>query len=116
MEPLRARRNSTSSIHSQSNLSIASVQCSSEHTHAIVQRHKDKKVILVPLNCFVNFGKTVKLNESATYKIDEDSRKVDRGKVLIFGWFAIYSLYTYISNFIFLLKELKNYVWNNCKF
>ncbi|CAF3400920.1 unnamed protein product [Rotaria socialis] len=85
MEPLRHRRNSASSIHSQSDSSIANVQCSAEHTHAIVQRQKDNKVVLIPLERFVNFGKTVKVNEIATYKEKEDSRKADRGKVLIFG-------------------------------
>ncbi|CAF3377617.1 unnamed protein product [Rotaria socialis] len=84
MEPLRHRRNSASSIHSQSDSSIANVQCSAEHTHAIVQRQKDNKVVLIPLERFVNFGKTVKVNEIATYKEKEDSRKADRGKVLIF--------------------------------
>ncbi|CAF3685563.1 unnamed protein product, partial [Rotaria socialis] len=85
MEPLRHRRNSASSIHSQSDSSIANVQCSAEHTHAIVQRQKDNKVVLIPLERFVNFGKTVKVNEIATYKEKEDSRKADRGKVLIFA-------------------------------
>jgi len=80
-----ARRNSTSSVHSQSNSSIANIQCSEEHTHAIVRREKDNKVVLVPLDYFINFGKTVKVNETATYKTSTDSRKSDRGKVLLFG-------------------------------
>lgn len=85
MEPLRHRRNSNSSVRSHSNSSIANVQCSIEHIHAIVQRQKDNKIILLPLERFINFGKTIKVNETATYKAKEDSRKVDRGKVLIFG-------------------------------
>ena len=88
MEQQRFRRSSVSSVHSQSNASIANVQCSEEHTHAIIQREKDNKVILVPLHCFINFGKTVKVNETATYKSSADSRKSDRGKVLLFGQFC----------------------------
>ncbi|CAF1663911.1 unnamed protein product [Adineta ricciae] len=83
MERQHSRRNSTSSIRSQTN--SANVDCSEEHTHAIVRREKDKKVVLVPLNNFINFGKTVKVNEIATYKGIIDSRKSDRGKVLLFG-------------------------------
>ncbi|UJR18427.1 hypothetical protein I4U23_005332 [Adineta vaga] len=83
MERQHSRRNSTSSVHSQSN--SANIQCSEQHTHAVVRREKDDKVILVPLNNFINFGKTVKVNEIATYKGSADSRKSDRGKVLIFG-------------------------------
>ncbi|CAF1490793.1 unnamed protein product, partial [Rotaria sp. Silwood1] len=85
MEEKRCRRNSVSSVHSQSNYSIANVQCSGDHTHAIVQREKVNKVILVPLDCFINFGKIVKANETATYKLTTDSRKSERGKVLLFG-------------------------------
>ncbi|CAF4749992.1 unnamed protein product [Rotaria sp. Silwood2] len=85
MEEKRCRRNSVSSVHSQSNYSIANVQCSEDHTHAIVQREKDNKVILVPLDCFINFGKTVKVSETATYKSTMGSRKSERGKVLLFG-------------------------------
>ncbi|CAF4041448.1 unnamed protein product [Rotaria sp. Silwood2] len=85
MEGKRSRQNSVSSVHSQSNSLIAVVQCPEEHTHAIVQREKDNKVILVPLDCFINFGKTVKVNETATYRSTTDSRKSERGKVLLFG-------------------------------
>ncbi len=85
MERQRSRRNSISSVHSQSNSAIANFQCSEEHTHAIVQREKDNKVILVPLEYFINFGKTVKVNQTATFKSNVDSRKSDRGKVLLFG-------------------------------
>jgi hypothetical protein len=85
MERGRSRRNSTASI--QSNSSIANVQCSDMHTHAIVQREKDNKVVLVSLDSFINFGKVVKVNEIATYKANKDSRKADRGKVLVFGEF-----------------------------
>ena len=83
MERQNSRRNSTSSIRSQTN--SANIDCSEEHTHAVVRREKDKKVVLVSLNNFVNFGKTVKVNEIATYKGSADSRKSDRGKVLLFG-------------------------------
>ncbi len=85
MERGRSRRNSIASIHSQGNSSCANVQCSDLHTHAIVQKEKDNKVIMIPLDSFVNFGKTIKVNEIATFKANKDSRKADRGKVLLFG-------------------------------
>lgn len=83
MERVRCRRISTSSIHSNS--SIANAQCSELHTHAIVRREMDNKVVLIPLENFINFGKVVKVNDTATFKIKKDSRKADRGKVLVFG-------------------------------
>jgi hypothetical protein len=89
MEKQRSRRDSISSIYSQGNLSIASAQCADTHTHAIIQREKDKKVILVPLENFINFGKVVKVRETATFKSDKDSRKTERGKVLLFGKYVI---------------------------
>lgn len=52
MEKSKNRRNSTSSVHSQGTASLASIQCDDTNTHAIVQREKDKKVILVPLENF----------------------------------------------------------------
>ncbi|CAM2726227.1 unnamed protein product [Rotaria socialis] len=85
MEKQQTRRCSVSSVHSQGNLSIASSQCADTHTHAIIQKEKDKKIILVPLHSFINFGKVVKVHETATYKSDKDSRKTERGKVLLFG-------------------------------
>ncbi|CAF2065112.1 unnamed protein product [Rotaria magnacalcarata] len=85
MEKQQTRRCSVSSVHSQGNLSIASAQCADTHTHAIIQKEKDKKIILVPLHSFINFGKVVKVHETATYKSDKDSRKTERGKVLLFG-------------------------------
>ncbi|CAF4141395.1 unnamed protein product [Rotaria magnacalcarata] len=85
MEKQQTRRCSVSSVHSQGNLSIASAQCADAHTHAIIQKEKDKKIILVPLHSFINFGKVVKVHETATYKSDKDSRKTERGKVLLFG-------------------------------
>ena len=85
MEQQRSRRNSYSSVYSHSNSAIANIQCSEEHTHAIIQRQQDNKFILVPLDSFINFGKTVKVNETATFKVKKDSRKAERGKVLRFG-------------------------------
>lgn len=85
MEQGRSRRNSISSIHSQGKSSNANFQCSESHTHAIVQKEKDNKIILVPLKKFINFGKTIKVNEMATFKLNSDSRKPDRGKILLFG-------------------------------
>ncbi|CAF3848119.1 unnamed protein product [Rotaria sp. Silwood1] len=85
MEKQQIRRNSVSSVHSQGNSSIANAQCADTHTHAIVQREKDKQIMLVPLDSFINFGKVVKAHEIATYKSNKDSRKTERGKVLLFG-------------------------------
>ncbi|CAF1516201.1 unnamed protein product, partial [Adineta steineri] len=81
----QCRRNSTSSVHSQSNYSSVNIQCEEEHTHALIRREKDKKIVLVSLDYFINFGKTIKVNETATYKPNADSRKSERGKVLLFG-------------------------------
>ena len=100
METSRPRRNSTSSVHSHTNSFVPNVQCSEEHTHAIVQRNKDNRVILIPLSCFVNFGKMVKVNEIATYKEDEDSRKLARGKVLLFGQYSISTIFLYAGIFV----------------
>ena len=98
MERGRCRRISTSSI--QSNSSIANAQCSDLDTHAIVQRETDKKVVLIPLENFINFGKVIKVNDTATFKGNKDSRKVDRGKVLVFGESLVHK---YIIKLIFCL-------------
>jgi hypothetical protein len=99
MEKQQTRRSSVSSVHSQGNSSIASVQCADTHTHAIIQREKDKKIILVPLDNFINFGKVVKVNETATYKSNKDVRKTERGKVLLFGKCVI--TYSYNTSFFY---------------
>ena len=101
MEQLHSRRNSISSVHSQGNSSIANVQCSNLHTHAIVQREKDKKVVMVSLESFINFGKVVKVNDIATYKTSNDSRKADRGKVLLFGEFVVIQSFNRFSFYFF---------------
>lgn len=113
MERVRCRRISTSSI--QSNSSIANAQCSDLDSHAIVQRDTDKKVVLVPLENFINFGKVIKVNDTATFKIKKDSRKADRGKVLVFGEILVNR---YIDQFTFFisLKEQRRCVSINCKY
>ena len=98
MERGRCRRIPPSSI--QSNSSIANAQCSDLDTHAIVQRETDKKVVLIPLENFINFGKVIKVNDTATFKGNKDSRKVDRGKVLVFGESLVHK---YIIKLIFCL-------------
>ena len=75
MEKQQTRRCSVSSVHSQGNSARASAQCADTHTHAVIQRDKDKKTMLVPLGSFINFGKVVKVNETATFKSDKDSPK-----------------------------------------
>jgi hypothetical protein len=103
MERARCRRNSTSSI--KSNSSIVNAQCSDLDTHAIVQRESDNKVVLIPLENFINFGKIVKVNDIATFKIKKDSRKADRGKVLVFGEAPINK---YINKFtLFILLKVR---------
>lgn len=97
MEKQLIRRGSVSSVHSQGNSSIASAQCAQDHTHAIIQRQKDNKIILVSLDSFINFGKVVKVHETATYKSDKDSRKTERGKVLLFGKYIYIYKYDYVQ-------------------
>jgi hypothetical protein len=113
MERSRCRRLSTSSV--QSNSSIANAQCSDLDTHAIVQRQTDNKVVLIPLENFINFGKVIKVNDTATFKVKNDSRKVDRGKVLVFGEILVNK---YIKKFILfiLFKGRKKCVLINYKY
>ncbi len=93
---------------------MANIQCCDMHTHAIVQREKDNKVVLILLDNFINFWKVVKVNDIATFKINKDSRKADRRKVLVFGEFLINKSFNKFILFI-LLKERKMYVSINCK-
>ena len=85
MEKQQTRRCSVSSVHSQGNSAGASAQWADTQTHAVIQRDKHKKIMLAPLGSFINFGKVVKVNETATFKSDKDSRKTERRKVLLVG-------------------------------
>jgi len=113
MERGRCRRISTSSI--QSNSSIANAQCSDLDTHAIVQRETDNKVVLIPLESFINFGKVIKVNDTATFKMKKDSRKADREKVLVFGEILVKK---YINKFTLFIsfKGQKRCASINCKY
>ena len=112
MERVRYRRISTSSV--QSNSSIASAKCPDLDTHAVVQRETDNKVVLIPLESFINFGKVIKVNDTATFKIKKDSRKADRGKVLVFGEILVNRYIDKFTLFIS-LKGQRRCVSINCK-
>lgn len=55
-------------------------------THMIVQRENSDEVVLLPVTHLVNGSVTrIKSNETATFKIDLNSRKQERGVVVSFG-------------------------------
>ena len=52
-------------------------------THMIIQRDHSNDVLVLPVSHLVNGGVTrMKLNEKATFKIDLNSRKQERGVII----------------------------------
>ncbi|CAF1397371.1 unnamed protein product [Rotaria magnacalcarata] len=55
-------------------------------THVIVQREGDNKMVLLPVTHLVNGSVTgIKINNTATFKEDINSRKQQRGKIIQLG-------------------------------
>lgn len=58
-------------------------------THVIIQRENSDDLLLLPVTHLVNAVATrIKLNDTATFKIDLNSRKQERGMVVSFGKFS----------------------------
>lgn len=55
-------------------------------THMVVRRDGTDELIILPVSNLVNGGLTrIKVNEKATFKVDLNSRKQERGMVLSLG-------------------------------
>ncbi|CAF3502868.1 unnamed protein product [Rotaria socialis] len=55
-------------------------------THMIIQREIDDKMMLLPVTNLVNISVTrIKINNTATFKVDNNSRKQYRGKIIQLG-------------------------------
>lgn len=55
-------------------------------THMIIQREGDQDMVMLPVSHLVNGAATrIKLYDRATYKIDLNSRKQERGTIVVFG-------------------------------
>ena len=72
-------------------------------THMIIQRENDNEMILLPVTHLVNSSVTrIKLNNTATFKVDLNSRKQERGRILQLGEYLI-CCYIYFFYFYFWL-------------
>lgn len=72
--------------------SVGSVQsCRSDRkkegpSHMVIRRDGTDELIVLPVSNLVNGGLTrIKVNEKATFKVDLNSRKQERGMILSFG-------------------------------
>ncbi|CAF1310565.1 unnamed protein product [Rotaria magnacalcarata] len=55
-------------------------------THMIIQREIDNKIMLLPVTHLVNISVTrIKINNTATFKVDNNSRKQYRGNIIQLG-------------------------------
>ncbi len=61
-------------------------------THMIIQRDGTNELLLLSVQHLVNGGLTrMKLNEKATYKVDLNSRKQERGVIISFGNYPLFT-------------------------
>lgn len=83
-------------------------------THMIIQREDNNELFLLPVTHLVNASVTrIKPNETATFKLDLNSRKQDRGVVLSYGQVL---LLIHIALKFFFVQDRKTFVQNKCKF
>ena len=75
-------KNSISSIGSSSRVG----EKKPSPTHMIIQRENDKRMVLLPTTHLVNSSVArVKLNDTATFKMELNNRKQERGRILQLG-------------------------------
>ncbi|UJR17458.1 hypothetical protein I4U23_004353 [Adineta vaga] len=80
------RHNSKNSISSIGSSSRVGEKNKPSPTHMIIQRENDKQMILLPTTHLVNSSVTrIKLNDTATFKLDLNNRKQERGRILQLG-------------------------------
>jgi hypothetical protein len=68
-----------------------------KHTHVIIQNHSSDNggmlnYLVLPVEQLVNFGRPLKANDMATYKLDMKSRGTNRGRIVLLGNHFFYRL------------------------
>lgn len=77
------RVNSKSSV---SSISSRSGEKKEKPSHVIMRRDENNQLLLLPIASLVNATCTrLKVNDMATFKLDQNNRKQERGQILLFG-------------------------------